>query len=232
MAHLQILERFSSSLPSERQEALEKLKQRKVSTSSQLSQASSSSEFINIKIQDVSDSLKFAEQLRLGLSDALNQGLIPEAQYHEAIKEVEVDSRPCEQEIVILKRQKKIITEDLQDKAPSHSKLEDAYASLITNKVMGAMAKQTKRNFDQSGFKSKVLEYYEATRVVGDPADNDRDLFCHLTGWHHHSLVKASHIVPKSLQSDELSYLFGVGEAVLSDPRNGMFSTSISSVIF
>lgn len=228
MPYPQILEHFSSTLSSERHEALEKLTQRKVSTSSQLSQASSTCEFIHTKIEDVSSTFEFAEQLRFGLSDARDQGLIPEAQYQEAIREVEVDSRPCEQEIVILKRQKKIITEDLQEKLPSHSKLEDAYASLITAKVMGAMAKQAKSKFDQSGFKSKVLEYYEASRVVGDPADNDRDSFCHLTGWHHHSQVKASHIVPKSLQSDELSYLFGVGEAVLSDPRNGMFSSSIS----
>lgn len=33
--------------------------------------------------------------------------------------------------------------------------------------------------------------------------------------------MKAAHLVPKSLQSDELSYLFGVGEIDLNDPRNG-----------
>lgn len=33
--------------------------------------------------------------------------------------------------------------------------------------------------------------------------------------------MKAAHIVPKSLQSEELSYLFGAGEVELSDPRNG-----------
>jgi hypothetical protein len=32
--------------------------------------------------------------------------------------------------------------------------------------------------------------------------------------------------VPKSLGSDEISYLFGVGLALLSNPRNGMPSDS------
>ena len=33
--------------------------------------------------------------------------------------------------------------------------------------------------------------------------------------------MKAAHLVPKSLQSDELAYLFGAGNMDLSDPKNG-----------
>lgn len=97
---------------------------------------------------------------------------------------------------------------------------------------MGATAKQAKSKLEHCEFKGRVLACYEASRVVGDPADNDPGSFCHLPGWHHHSLVKTSHIFPKSLQSDELSYLLGVGEAVFTDPQNGMFSASMSSAMF
>lgn len=38
--------------------------------------------------------------------------------------------------------------------------------------------------------------------------------------------MKATHIVPKSLESEELSYLFGAGEMNLSEPRNGMLFVS------
>ena len=34
--------------------------------------------------------------------------------------------------------------------------------------------------------------------------------------------IKAVHIVPKSLQGDEIDYMFGYGTTDLSDPSNGM----------
>lgn len=231
MANPQIPERFFSLLGFEHQEALNKIKERKVSATSRLSHASST-DFIHTKIVEVSTTLEYAKKLRLGLLNAFNQGLIPEKQYNETIQEVEVESRPYEQEIVVLKRQKKIVTEDLQDQVPFHAKMEDVYASIITNKVMGAVVNRRKSRSNQSRLKAKVLEYYNAYKIFGDPKSNDRDSYCHLTGWQHDTLIKAVHIVPKLLQSDELSYLFGVGEAVLSDPRNCMSFTSIISGIF
>lgn len=119
------------------------------------------------------------------------EGLILEKQYREAIHEVDVETNPSEQEIVVLKRQKKIVAEDLEDQLPAYTKLEDAYASVIISKVMGAVAKQGKKKFKQSEFKSNVLEYYGASRIVGK--GNDRQACCHLTGWQPDSLVKAAH---------------------------------------
>lgn len=45
--------------------------------------------------------------------------------------------------------------------------------------------------------------------------------YCYLTGWHTSKLVEAAYLVPESLDSDEVSYIFGVEELLLSDPRNG-----------
>lgn len=42
--------------------------------------------------------------------------------------------------------------------------------------------------------------------------------------------VKAAHIVPKSLTSQELAYLYGVEEVVLNDPRNGMLFNFVSLI--
>ncbi|KAJ5113262.1 hypothetical protein N7456_001796 [Penicillium angulare] len=46
--------------------------------------------------------------------------------------------------------------------------------------------------------------------------------YCHLTGFWDKGLVKAAHLVAKSLSTDEISDLFGVEQIVLSDPRNGL----------
>ena len=53
------------------------------------------------------------------------------------------------------------------------------------------------------------------------------ETYCHLLGsWLPEKFVKATYLVPKSLKSKEQSSFFGVGEAVLSDSRNGEQSVS------
>lgn len=45
-------------------------------------------------------------------------------------------------------------------------------------------------------------------------------IWCYVSGEHHLKKdVKATYIVPKSLESNELAYVFGMGESLLS-PRN------------
>jgi hypothetical protein len=64
------------------------------------------------------------------------------------------------------------------DEVPAFSKLEDAYSSVITSKVMAATSKQ-KKKFKQSNFRADVLSYYKASRT-GEGAL--KESYCHLTG--------------------------------------------------
>jgi hypothetical protein len=59
--------------------------------------------------------------------------------------------------------------------------------------------------------------FYSATRDV----DGTKFEYCHLCGWLPKNMIKAAHLVPKSLVGGELSYLFGEGEVVLMNLRNG-----------
>jgi hypothetical protein len=88
-----------------------------------------------------------------------------------------------------------------QDKDVDVALLERAYTNTIVPRVMAALAKQRKGSFRQSNFKKAVLNFYNAS-------DND-SAYCHLTGWWQSSDVKAAHLVPKSLTSEEVSCLFG-----------------------
>ena len=78
---------------------------------------------------------------------------------------------------------------------------------------MSATAKKRKRPFNQSQFRKEVDKYYGAAEIDGG--------YCPLTGRWPSRDVNAAHLVPKSMASDELCDLFGVGELVLSNPRNG-----------
>jgi hypothetical protein len=95
---------------------------------------------------------------------------------------------------------------------PDLSFFERAYTDSIVPRVMGASAKQRKNHFRQDKFKSDLLKYYGAVKGIG----SGKAAWCHLTGWWDSKFVKAAHLVPKSLSGDELSYLFGVGEVILS----------------
>lgn len=212
-----IPERFSSAMPSSRQESL-RSKLRQVSHSSQISATSSTSEFIEHKLLNIGAEIDYLNTYKHGVLELYEH---PEMEKDEVYKELEsIEKRvlPLEREFVVVKRQKKIVEEDLAEETSLHETMEDAYASIMVSKVMLATGKQKKRRFGQSKFKKDVLSYYNASRTE----NGYEETYCHLLHtWLPAKTVESAHLVPKSLQSEELSYLFGVGEAVLSDPRNG-----------
>lgn len=143
---------------------------------------------------------------------------IKEDELDQELEAIEKRVLHLEREFVAIKRQIKIIEEDLAVEIPRYETIGDAYVSIMASKVMSATGKQKKNRFDQSAFKKEVANYYNAFRVN----NTQKEAYCHLLhAWLPAETVKSAHLVPKSLQSEELSYLFGVGEVVLSDPRNG-----------
>ncbi|MCJ1405117.1 hypothetical protein MMC11_008343 [Xylographa trunciseda] len=220
MSCLEIPESYSALLSTSRQRGLNDIIRRRTNASSIMSTTSAVTEFVESKIDHASLDIKYVDEVRRGLKEAVDDGNLGLPQYKEAIKDMELYSRPKEQEIVVLTRQKKLIKDDLEEYAPFYGRLEDAYVNLIKNKVMGATAKRKQETYDQSRFKKAVVEFYGAARAS---RNNGIDQYwCHVTGWHLLDLVKAAHIVPKSLESDELSYLFGAGAVMLSDANNGI----------
>jgi hypothetical protein len=131
--------------------------------------------------------------------------------------------RLIESELVVLKRQKKTIQDDLDESIPKRQTIQDAYASVLCHKVMSASGKQKGRKFDQERFRKDVGEYYETLRCEGGEKAEAQMVPS--------SLVMVPCEIRESRPSgaeescrEELSYLFGVGEAILSDPRNSKWS--------
>ncbi|KAL8764512.1 MAG: hypothetical protein Q9203_007066 [Teloschistes exilis] len=188
------LEHFEDdlSIPCKRK-ARELDEQPKVCRQSAVSRSSSTSEFLDAKAQDTKLDLMYSDTLMKGMSEALTDGLISRKDYDDACHEITKYDLKRGQEYVVLKRQKKIILEDLDDMRPSIEKLEDGYASVVVHKVMVASAKQKKKKLNQSACKQAVLKYYEAprSRVPEGPTE---ELFCVLTGqWHGAKAVEVTH---------------------------------------
>jgi hypothetical protein len=219
-----IPERYSSLIPPYAEKNMEIIAKRRASaktTLSQLSTTSSTNDFITAKIEIISADLAFNKNFRGFFESAKKRKAMTDEEYKNAVRDLESEVDKKERELTTLKRQKKAISDDIEEVLPQYPQLEDAYSSVLMSKIMSASSKQRKGTpFDQSAYSKAVVSFYGAVRHT-DTGDIEK--YCHLTGWQPEKQVKCAHLVPKSLESDELAYLFGVREAVLSEPRNGMF---------
>lgn len=149
-----------------RQKSLEKTetRYRSVSQTSCISMDSSISDILEEKVSFLSLELDYLRAYRNGLIDlqAVNPDIKKELL--DEIKSSRKRMRPLESELVVLKRQKKIIQDDLDELLPTSQTMVDAYSSVLCHKVMSAWGKQKNRKFDQEAFRKGVLEFYETLK--------------------------------------------------------------------
>jgi hypothetical protein len=190
---------------------------------SQLSTTSTTDDFIDAKIASISVDLEVNGKFKDYFESAKKRKVFTDEEYDDAVRELQSEVDQKERELTTLKRQKRAIAQDIDEVLPQYTTIEGAYLSVLMTKIMSASSKQRgRKSFDQSAYSKAVLLFYGAVRYT-DAGNVEK--YCHLTGWLPEKHVKCAHLVPKSLESDELAYLFGVREAVLSEPRNGMFAS-------
>ncbi|KAJ5241048.1 uncharacterized protein N7469_002639 [Penicillium citrinum] len=182
------------------------------------------SDFLEDRIKLLTNDIQYIESAHRGLGFALDNLSLSAKEFRDALRPFIPPSRLISKELRNLKRQKKLISEDLEDEVavrkrqrtgPSATGLYlRAYTDSMLQRVMAACGKRKpQKTFNARQFKHSVNEYYGIEKGSG---------FCQIIGCEFIADdVKAAHIVPKSLTGEEISYLFG-GEIVVSlDPRNG-----------
>jgi hypothetical protein len=235
-----IPERLSSLLPEDRIKKIKEKQQRCTSHSSIISMESIASttvsDFLEEKIVSHQLDIEYLKSYKDGLHDAYLTKKISKDDFNKELSDIVKQFEPFSNEIRVLKRQRKIIREDLEDEIRDSKKqnanleppirfLERAYTSTIVPKVMAASAKQKRSTFNQSEFRREVVKYYGATKT-------DRSgTYCHLTGWWDNKDVKAAHLVPKSLSREETTYLFGASEPLEYMPQNSKYSINTQGLV-
>jgi hypothetical protein len=192
---------------------------------SELSTTSSTCDFIDAKIECISLDLAIKAKFKDKeyFESAKKRKAFTDEGYDDAMRDLKSEVDHKERELLILKRQKKAVSDDVDEVLPQYTTIEGAYSSVLRAKIMSASSKQGKgKPFDQHAFSKTVLSFYGAERLT-DARSVEK--FCHLTGWQPGNYVKCAHLVPKSLESEQLAYLFGVRDTVLSEARNGMFAS-------
>lgn len=233
-----ITARISSLLSPESRADLEKHKQRSASNISQLSTLSASSNvqsFFDQKVTCLEDELATTRCLMNGLTESRVKDLITEDDFQEELRrhlDFFCETRSTTQ---TLKRQNDFLKEDFEEAvAYKRSRegnidpefLERAFCDTILPRVMAANAKQdgkerNSKSRKQHKFREDVHRYY------GVPTDSQRLSHCQILNRRlDRNLIKAAHIVPKSLTDEEVAHLFNQKEINNMDPRNGKFEHS------
>ncbi|CZR52832.1 uncharacterized protein PAC_02709 [Phialocephala subalpina] len=237
MGRLPIRERMSSVLPTT---VFESFKKRKASNESKVPLTTSVAEFIALKEKDLEIDINMGKAAKEELDQEYKRKKMSAQVFQEQCAEIEAELSVSEKEkeLLLIQTQYKFIREDLQEVFPgtdlTPKEIEAAYASLLCQKAEAATNNNVSASMDfkQGRFRKAVLDRYGAVKVEGGLKYH----YCLLTGWcpmkpkklkqdgtyEMASDVVAARLVPKFFEGDDLNYIYGVGNALLSDPRNGL----------
>lgn len=148
--------------------------------------------------------LEYVAQYRRGLEEVYASRALNKRDYEEESESLEESTTALQREQVILKRQRKTLKEDLMEK-PGTKQLEEAYMASVTERVKAVTAKQPKQKFHTKEFRSNIEKYYGAAEI----RDDVRKVHCPLAGWWESEDVECTHIVRRTLSSEELFPLYG-----------------------
>lgn len=181
--------------------------------------------FLEQTIRNYECEIAYIKAARDGLVEAQDLKRITADEFRTEIVPFLQQAQETQQRLSLVKHQKELIEEDLEDAisikrqkqsgGPSLELLENAYTQSILPRVMAASARQRKSRFDQSGFRKAVQTFYDVPLNKG---------YCHVLGcWLPKEYMKAAHLVPKSLTCGEISYLYSSQSdpTTREDPRNG-----------
>ncbi|CAG8296522.1 unnamed protein product [Penicillium nalgiovense] len=200
-----------------RQSALKTSRQRSVSAMSQLSERSvqsTTSDFLDAKLSELESDLDYIRCVRDGLNEAKQAEIISHEEFQRRIYPFLQAFRASSQTILVAKRQRRLIIEDVDENVDTKHKpiegpvdqglLERAYRDVMIPCVLSASAKQKSTKFNQSEFKENVHNYYGVNERCAPGYS-----WCHV--FHQvlpEKYVKAAYLVPKSMTAKEISHLF------------------------
>ena len=205
-------------MKSPRKRELSDIQSHQASFASTVSASSDISEFLDMKMKCLASEAEYTKHFSEGLLDLKDKCEIPSDQLDDELKMALEKRRKIKDELFATRRQRLLLEEDM-DQPGLFNRLEDAYANSIMNRVMSATCRLVRQKLYQSAFRKGLENYYDATQITDD---GERQVWCLVTGWHESTQVKAAHIIPKSLSSGELEYLYGSGGDIPSDYRNGL----------
>jgi len=192
-----------------------------------LTTSSSVSDFLEVKIEDTQAEVDYCSTLRDILDEAVRDKILSRLEWDELSRSAQQEREAAENELHGIKKQRKIIEEDLEDitNGKTRAELEEAYSHLLGKYIQ--QPSEDFRGFNKQQrveFRRGVCEHLSATRYVQIAKTRVKQVWCHaLSACIQAHFVAAAHLVPASLEGEEMSYTFGVDQLSLTNPLLGKF---------
>ena len=194
------------------------------------------SDFLKSKIAELHGEIEYCENIRKHALIFFSNGQLIDT-FDSAKKTLDDGETAVTHELIIVLRQQKILLEDMgeelllsgsKEKAPI-KQIGSVYSETMQQRLLCAAIARKEENSNKYSFRQAVEARYDSVTR----SDNSPRCLCPILGWCKSECVEATHIVPKCLDSNELSYLFGAaGEDLLSNPRNGTIPPSTTTIKF
>jgi hypothetical protein len=208
-------------------DAIENAKKRKARASHQLLTSTSVEEFLILKEEDNLQEARELTELYTITQRAFKTDLITQDDYRQATIEIEKQREAKTDEVLLVRKQRKLIVEDLEEisRGGGVERVQKAYGDLMAKCIAQASSRHKLDRVNQQIFSRNVMEYLHAEKLVGKDqmGRNIHERWCHVHGrWFAASVIKTAHLVPASLAGKEISYAFGVQELDFTSMRLGI----------
>lgn len=211
-------------LTSDQQNHLEELGPRRPSAVLKLSEDAGPKEYFDAKSTDLEATCEATRTELYYCKQVREEGKMTHENFQEATRDLKHTIEFAEDELQVIKRQKKHMVQDINEMAAPIAKVRASWINLLLDKVALAATPLKRNKFNQSKFRDDMLGFYGAEKII----DKVKHQYCVVSGtWFPEvrgkTQIKAAHIVPKVLSGRELNELFGVGETMLHEARNSEY---------
>ena len=175
-----------------------------------------SSDFISWKVSCVLEKMSLIREVRRLLLE------MSQSEFHRLLASVWHQEDAAKFEYRILRRQRKILEEELDEVEDK----EQGYSRVLAQKRRSAARYASDGKLEgrsRARFKRDLIDYYQAAENKEDKVEYGERVWCHATGvYGPRQQTRAVQIIPYSLASNELGHLLGVEEIDLMEPGNGI----------
>ncbi|EFE43122.1 hypothetical protein TRV_02127 [Trichophyton verrucosum HKI 0517] len=137
-------------------------------------------------------------------------------EYKSHIRELSMQSALMVSELRAIGRQKRIITQDMQEVLLRNDDINAAYMNAIIGKAAIAPGKELNRKYMSKQLRKLADDFYDGKRVAALETQG----YCHALGWTMYDEVTATHLVPEGLDANAIARLFGTTNVNIDEPRN------------
>lgn len=192
-------------------------------------------DYITLRLNEQETAFEHYIACQTSLREQLSMGKITQTTYNKEMDMLDDASADTMLEFHIIDKQYRLLAQDMEDEvlgmravgtpcAGEDELVEKAYYSVVREAKRSEVL--WRQRFDQGVVQNKsngrteldgrVLSFYDAVRTMHE----QRQAHCSLTGWHPDEEVGVARLVPGSISSEQVAFLFGANQINLVNWKN------------